>query len=243
MKTTWKEGETRKTVVSPLSLIVSGFAPVTDIRKTLTPQLRPEIPSRLLMIDLGFGKNRIGGSALAQVFGQTGAVAPDVDDPAHLKAFFGVIQSLAGEDRILAYHDRSDGGLFTTVAEMCFAGRCGTEIELDNWVRDTSHIVRELFNEELGAVIQVKDKHFDAVKAAFDAAGLGECLVDIGHPTVEQKVVLRFGGEVHRQYARADLQAMWAETSYHIQRIRDNAQCADQEFESIRDDEDPGQQS
>ncbi|RMF14075.1 MAG: phosphoribosylformylglycinamidine synthase, partial [Gammaproteobacteria bacterium] len=240
MKTVWKDKDEQKTVVSPLSLIISGFAPVTDIRGTLTPQIRPEIDSRLLMIDLGFGKNRIGGSALAQVFGAVGAVAPDVDNPEHLRAFFSIIQTLASDKRLIAYHDRSDGGLFTTLAEMMFAGRCGISLELDNWVRDPSHIVRELFNEELGAVIQVPSEHLDAVRAAFEAAGLGACLVDIGCPTREQHLQLTLGSEVSHVWTRSELQKLWSETSYQIQRIRDNSECADQEFARIEDDQDPG---
>lgn len=132
MRTAWDDAGEKKQVVSPLSLIVSSFAPVQDVRRTLTPQLQLNAgESELLLIDLGAGKNRLGGSALAQVFNATGSEAPDVNDPAHSPAFFGAIQRLSSENLLLAYHDRADGGLFASIAEMAFASRCGVSLELD----------------------------------------------------------------------------------------------------------------
>ncbi|KZZ60888.1 phosphoribosylformylglycinamidine synthase, partial [Oleiphilus sp. HI0123] len=157
MKTVWQEGHETRTVTSPLSLIITGFAPVNDVRKTLTPELASDQgDTDLILIDLANGQNRLGGSALAQVYKQMGAVTPDVDDPEDLKAFFAVIQGLNQDGKLLAYHDRSDGGLFTTLAEMSFAGRVGVDVKLDLLAEDSSHFARELYNEELGAVIQVK---------------------------------------------------------------------------------------
>ena len=138
MRTLWQEKGIDKSVVAPLSLIVSGFANVTDIGLTATPQLKTGLDSELLLIDLGRGKNRLAGSALAQVFGKVGDVAPDLDDADDLIAFFEVTQRLLAEERLLAYHDRSDGGLFTTLAEMAFAGRTGVDIVLDNIAGDGS---------------------------------------------------------------------------------------------------------
>jgi phosphoribosylformylglycinamidine synthase len=179
MRTRWSADGVAKAVVSPLSLIVSGFAPVSDVRRTLTPELKDE-PSVLLLIDLGEGKNRLGGSCLAQVYGQVGDVAPDAPEPEMLKAFFDAVQRLNGEGKLLAYHDRSDGGLFVTLVEMAFAGQCGLEIELGgspptSQSRDVGHPEDDLsvlFSEELGAVVQVFKSEADDVLASLHAAGI-----------------------------------------------------------------------
>ena len=154
MKTVWDDAGEKKAVTSPISLVVTAFAATTDARKTLTPQLRTDLgDTKLILIDLGAGKNRMGGSALAQVYGAVGNQAPDVDDAARLKNFFGAIQSLNSDGKLIAYHDRSDGGLFSTVVEMAFAGHCGLAINLDGL---SSDVASTLYNEELGAVIQVR---------------------------------------------------------------------------------------
>ena len=241
MKTRWNEAGTDKSVTSPLSLIVSGFAPVSDVRRTLTPQLRLDKgETDLILIDLGRGQARMGGSILAQVYGQIGRQAPDVDDAEDLKAFFAVVQGLNGDDKLLAYHDRSDGGLLTTVLEMAFAGHCGLNLSLDGLVQDASEIGALLFNEELGAVIQVRQDDTEEVLAQFSAAGLEECVMVIGQPINNAEVRVLFD---HREAFSADrraLQRQWAETSYRIQRLRDNAECADEEFELLLDEENPG---
>src|SRR4030066_87760 len=152
MKTVWEEGGEQRSVTAPVSLIISAFAPVLDVRKTLTPQLRTDQgETDLILIDLGKGKNRLGGSVLSQVYKQVGRETPDVDDPRVLKLFFAVIQALNELGFVLAYHDRSDGGLFTTVCEMAFAGHCGVHIDIS----DLGDATAALFNEELGAVLQV----------------------------------------------------------------------------------------
>ncbi|WP_020406387.1 phosphoribosylformylglycinamidine synthase [Hahella ganghwensis] len=240
MKTVWEEGEQQKSVTAPLSLIVTGVAPVEDVRRTLTPELKLDEPSKLILIDLGAGKNRLGGSALAQVYRQIGAVAPDLDNPKELIAFFDCIQKLNREGKIKAYHDRSDGGLFVTLVEMAFAGRCGLQVALDQWVNDPSHFARELFNEELGAVIQVAEKDLDYVQKVIIDAGLAEDLVIVGSPTETQKVSISYQEESILEYSRAELQQKWAETSYRIQSLRDNSDCAAEEFAAIKDDNDPG---
>ncbi|KHL69891.1 phosphoribosylformylglycinamidine synthase [Pseudomonas flexibilis] len=241
MKTRWQEGDTEKSVTSPLSLIVTGFAPVADIRKTLTPQLRlDQGDSQLLLIDLGRGQNRMGASILAQVYGQIGRQAPDVDNAADLKAFFDTVQSLNQDDRLLAYHDRSDGGLLTTLVEMAFAGHCGLDVQLDALATSREALAAALFNEELGAVIQVRQADSAEVLARFAAAGLGDCVHLIGQPVTGSDVLLSFAGAPVFREQRRVLQRQWAETSWQIQRLRDNAECADQEFDLLLDEQNPG---
>ncbi|MFV3304011.1 phosphoribosylformylglycinamidine synthase [Pseudomonas sp. NY15181] len=241
MKTRWQDGDAEKSVTSPMSLIISGFAPVSDIRKTLTPQLRLDKgETDLIVIDLGRGKNRMGGSILAQVNGQIGRAAPDVDDAEDLKAFFAVIQGLNADGHLLAYHDRSDGGLMATVVEMAFAGHCGLDLNLDALADSRDELTAALFNEELGAVIQVRSGATPEVLAQFSAAGLEDCVAVIGQPVNGADIELAFNGEQVFNAQRRDLQRIWSETSYRIQRMRDNADCADQEFDGLLDDGNPG---
>ena len=242
MKTQWSEAGEQKSVTSPMSLIITGFAPVTDIRKTLTPQLRMDKgETDLILIDLGRGKNRMGASILAQTHGKLAAQAPDVDDAEDLKAFFAVIQGLNEDGHLLAYHDRSDGGLLTTVLEMAFAGHCGLELELGNLTSKREKVAAILFNEELGAVIQVRQDATPDVLAQFSAAGLGEdCVAVIGQPINNGEVLINFEGEELFNGDRRLLQRQWAETSYQVQRLRDNADCADQEFDALLEEDNPG---
>ncbi|MBF8775807.1 phosphoribosylformylglycinamidine synthase [Pseudomonas fulva] len=242
MKTKWSEDGVDKSVTSPMSLIVSGFAPVSDIRGTLTPQLRMDKgETDLILIDLGRGKNRMGASILAQTYGKLGAQAPDVDDAEDLKAFFAVIQGLNADGHLLAYHDRSDGGLFATVLEMAFAGHCGLDLHLDPLTDSKADIPAILFNEELGAVIQVRQDATPDVLVQFSAAGLGEqCVAVIGKPVNNAEVSISLNGEVLFDDDRRMLQRQWAETSYQIQRLRDNADCADQEFDLLLEEDNPG---
>jgi phosphoribosylformylglycinamidine synthase len=242
MKTMWEEdnGE-QKSVTAPLSLIISGFAPVTDVSRTLTPQLiKDSGETDLILIDLAAGQNRLGGSALAQVYRQVGAVAPDLDDPEDLKAFFAVIQGLNADDKLLAYHDRSDGGLFVTLAEMCFAGRTGVDVYLVGLADKRSQFARELFNEELGAVIQVRRKDTDFVLQQFSGAGLGDHISVIGTLNDLDRLRLMFEGATVVDDSRTELQRLWSETSYRVQSLRDNADCALEEFDNLLDADDPG---
>ena len=182
-------------------MIVSAFARVTDARKTLTPQLRTDCgDTALLLLDLGAGKNRLGGSALAQVYGQIGSAAPDLDEPEKIIRWFELVQALNREGRILAYHDRSDGGIFVTLCEMAFASRAGLEITLGNHAADA---VAALFNEELGAVLQVRREDLPALRDAFTSAGLGNDLVEIGTPVAGDRIsVVSGGGRFSRRRAR-----------------------------------------
>lgn len=257
MKTVWQDGEEKKSVVSPLSLIISAFAPVQDVRKTVTPELKNVEDSVLLFVDLGFGKARMGGSAFGQVYNNMIGDAPDLDDTGRLKAFYNVIQQLVAEDKLLAYHDRSDGGLFATLAEMAFAGRCGISADIDclmdkflpihypdfqgDPAEDLSDelynhaAIKILFNEELGAVIQIRQQDRDYVDAAFKAAGLTGAVSRIGSPDFDNESVSFFGYGYFLEQTRADLQRAWQETSHAIQKLRDNPACADSEFALIGD--------
>ncbi|MFG0379393.1 phosphoribosylformylglycinamidine synthase [Pseudomonas sp. zbq_18] len=241
MKTRWQDEGVDKSVTSPLSLVITGFAPVQDVRQSLTPQLRLDKgETDLILIDLGRGQNRMGGSILAQTFAQLGQAVPDVDDAEDLKAFFAVIQGLNADGHLLAYHDRSDGGLLTTVLEMAFAGHCGLNLFLDGLADQASELAAVLFNEELGAVIQVRQDATPEILAQFSAAGLGDCVAVIGQPINGSDVAISFNGAAVFGGQRRLLQRQWAETSYQIQRLRDNADCADQEFDLILDEDNPG---
>jgi phosphoribosylformylglycinamidine synthase len=238
MKTVWQEQGEKREVIAPLSLVVSAFAPVLDVRKTLTPQLRVDQgETDLILIDLGKGQNRLGGSALAQVYKQVGNEAPDVDDARVLKLFFAVIQALNELGFLLAYHDRSDGGLFATICEMAFAGRTGVRIELDDLGRDP---LAALFSEELGAVLQVPHARLNGILGALKEAGIARSAHRIGTLTRDDRIsFVRHGQEVFGD-TRVNLQRAWSETSYRMQSLRDNPDCAQQEFDRILDDTDPG---
>lgn len=238
MKTVWQQDGENREMVAPLSLIVTAFSPVQDIRKTLTPAVRTDVgDTDLLLVDLGKGRNRLAASALAQVYGQVGHYAPDVDNPDALKAFFETVQDLLSDELLLAYHDRSDGGLLAVLAEMSFAGHSGITARLGDIGADLLPI---LFNEELGAVLQVRYCDTDAVLEAFREAGLAHCTHVIGELNDSDELVLTFGHETVFSAARASLQQIWAETSYQMQALRDNADCAAQEFERLADAQDPG---
>jgi phosphoribosylformylglycinamidine synthase len=240
MKTKWREGGEAKAVVSPLSLVVSGFAPVSDVRKTLTPELNRVGSSTLLLVDLGEGRNRMGGSCLAQVYGQVGDVAPDAPDAGVLKAFFREIQALNRSGKLLAYHDRSDGGLFVTLVEMAFAGQCGLEIAFNkHWRADSEEdCLKLLFNEELGAVLQVRSEDATWIREALTKAGL--VVHKIGTAINGDWVALSERSDDIYTAKRSALQKMWAETSFHIQSLRDNPDCAAEEFALLDDVARPG---
>ena len=237
MKTVWQENGAQKSVVSPLSLIISAFAPVQDVRKTVTPDIKPVADSVLLLVDLGFGKARMGGSALSQVWNDLGGESPDIDADT-LKVFYDIMQQLVTEDKLLAYHDRSDGGLFATLAEMAFAGRTGLNIDLEEdfaMERLVNNLSDQdiLFNEELGAVIQIRHEDLHYVQALFEQHEFPEILYQIGQPEIGSGN-LKIGDTV---FALADLQAAWQATSHQIQRLRDNPACADSEFALLADKE------
>lgn len=237
MRTSWQEAGRSKEVTAPLSLIVSAFAAVEDVRDTVTPELRLDAgDTRLLLVDLGRGRNRLGGSALAQVYGETGDTAPDIEDPQLLRAFFAAIQSLIAEGALLAYHDRSDGGLVVTLAEMMFASHVGLSIAVDGM----GDPLAALFNEELGAVIQVRAGFAPLVQGAFEDAGLGDFVHDIGAIAKDGFLRVAAGGREVLSASGVELLRDWSSTSHGIARLRDNPECADQEFAAIDDVADPG---
>lgn len=237
MKTVWsQQGEARE-VVSPLSLIVSAFAPVLDVRRTLTPQLRRDPDTDLILIDLGRGKDRLGGSSLAQVYGETGDTPPDLDDPRVLKLFFAIIQALSELGLVLAYHDRSDGGLFATVCEMAFAGHTGVEIDLTSL---NSDVPAALFSEELGAVLQIPRAQREGIFGALRKSGLLRYTQLIGKPASDDHITFVRRGKVLLRDTRVNFQRAWMETSSRIQALRDNPACAQEEYDAVLDVADPG---
>ena len=242
MKTVWNQpGEketTQHEMAAPLSLIITSFAIVDDVRKTLTPQLRTDKgDSDLILIDLGKGKNRLAASALSQVYSQVGAHVPDVNDAESLVNFFSAIQEMNQEGLIMAYHDRSDGGLLATLSEMAFAGHTGITIHLDDIAKSP---LEALFNEELGAVIQVHHTDTEDVLSILREADLGNCSHVIGRLNETDDIQFTWAKEVIYSKAQTDLQEIWAETSYQMQALRDNDQCAKQEFEQISNPENTG---
>ena len=235
MKSQWQQDGQPKSQTAPLSLIVSAFAPVADVRRSLTPQLAAEPSTALVLIDLGNGRNRLGGSILAQVYQQLGDVAPDLDQPAQLKSAFALVQKLNGEGRVLAYHDRSDGGLFAAVVEMALAGRSGVTVQLEALGADP---VAALFNEELGMVLQLRAADVSAVLAEAQAAGLAATV--IGEPTAEDYVRFRHGARELFADTLEPLHKTWAETSHRMAALRDHPDCAREEFAATGAPHDPG---
>ncbi|MEF2523665.1 phosphoribosylformylglycinamidine synthase [Vibrio mimicus] len=238
MKTKWQENGEQKEVTSPLSLIITAFARVEDIRKTVTPQLRTDLgDSSLVLIDLGNGQNRLGATALAQVYKQLGDKPADVDNAVQLKGFFDALQTLVRNDKLVAYHDKGDGGLLVTLAEMAFAGHCGIKANIDSLGDDT---LAALFNEELGAVVQVKNDELNTVLATLAAHGLEVCSHVIGEVEASDRLLITRGEEVLIERSRTELRTIWAEMTHKMQALRDNSACADQEFAAKQDNRDPG---
>ena len=236
MSVAWNDRGKEKRVSAPVSLNVTAYAPVADTRKTLTPQLRRVEDSVLLLIDLGMGENRLGGSALAQVTQQTGLATPDLDDPALLAACFSGVQLLNETGYILACHDRSDGGLFTTLCEMAFAGRCGLDIEVED-----DDLTAFLFNEEPGVALQVRAHRLHAVRETLLRSGLPEtCLKPVARPNGDNKLRISHGDRPVYAAGLEQLHRLWSLTTYHIQALRDNPDCAREEFDALQDPDDPG---
>ncbi len=238
MKTVWEQDGEQKSVTAPLSLIVSAFAPVRDVRKTLTPQLRTDCgDTDLILIDLGKGRNRLGGSCLTQVYKQLGHHPADLDNPGTLKTFFAAMQLLNEKARLLAYHDRSDGGLFATLCEMAFAGHTGLRVQLDDLGEDQT---AALFNEELGAVVQVRHCDTDEVMSWLSDAGLKHHSHVIGVLAEDDRIVFTHDNNDILSASRVDWQRVWQQTSFQMQSLRDNPDCAQEEFDALLDTNDPG---
>jgi len=237
MKTVWDQDGKQQSVTAPLSLIVTAFSPVNDVRKTLTPQLKNETDTSIILIDLGCGKNRLGGSSLAQVYKQIGKTPADLDDANLLKSFFKAIQLLNQNNKLLAYHDRSDGGLFVSLCEMAFAGHCGITVDVGVLGSDATAL---LFNEELGAVIQIKSADIGSVMELLRESGLDDCIHIIGGVHDGDEIEITQNEKQIYVKSRVELQRIWSETTYQMQSLRDNPQCAQQEFDRVLDEKDSG---
>ncbi len=236
MRTTWSEGGIDKAVTAPVSLVVTAFARIDDARQVLTPQLQVDREDTLLvLVDLANGQTRMGGSVLAQVYGQLGDTPPDLDDAQGFAAFFDTVHVLHAQRTLLAYHDRSDGGLFVTLAEMAFASRCGLEVELDELPGDP---LSALFNEELGVVLQIAAADRSRVVAVFEASGV--CCVAIGKPVQGDRLRFVRDGATLLDAGRIELHRVWSATTHALQRMRDDPDAADEEYDAILDAEDPG---
>lgn len=238
MKTKWDDNGEQKEVTSPLSLIITAFARVNDVRSTVTPQLRTDKgDSKLIVIDLGQGQNRMGATALAQVYKQLGDKPADVDSAEQLKGFYNAIQALVKENKLLAYHDKGDGGLVVTLAEMAFAGHCGIQVDIASLAGDDLSV---LFNEELGAVLQVSAQEVPTVLDTLATHGLAEVSHVIGDVVSSDRIVVSRGESKVLDRSRSELRTIWAETTHQMQALRDNPKCADQEFQAKADNSDPG---
>lgn len=230
MRARWEDKQMR----APLSLIISAFSPVTDVRETLIPLLQGELEeTRLVLIDLGESRNRVGGSILAQVFGERGGQVPDVSSANRLKQLFDAIGTLRKKGLLLAYHDRSDGGLFATVSEMCFASRCGVSLI----VPEFQELLPFLFNEELGVVIQIRKNDLESVMQCLKKYELDTCTTLLGTPMVNPEITIQQGDKLHYSESRATLQSWWSETSYRMQSLRDNPECAKQQYDLIKNEQ------
>ncbi|HEX4243832.1 MAG TPA: phosphoribosylformylglycinamidine synthase [Steroidobacteraceae bacterium] len=236
MRTVWRDEHAEHKVLAPVSLIVSAFAPVRDVRKTLTPELVLGRPSTLVLVDLGGGKNRLGGSAWAQVQGLSGGESPDLDSPDVLRRFFAALRELKDTGRVLAYHDRSDGGLVIAALEMAFAARCGLDLDLG----PASDEIAACFSEELGAVLQIAAEESTRVLAVLASHGFGGCSREVGRPLAGDEVRVRINGRVAFQGSRERLRRRWSEVSFRIQEMRDNPECAREEYARLADADDPG---
>jgi phosphoribosylformylglycinamidine synthase len=237
MRTAWSDASGAHSVVSPVSVIISAFAPVADARRTLTPELDQTQSSRLLLVDLGGGQHRLGGSCWAQVWARHGGTPADLDEPALLSRFFDAVRELKDRGLALAYHDRSDGGVLVTALEMAFASRCGLAVDLG----EVGDPIAACFAEELGAVIQVASSRVDEALAVFESHRLRGLVRDLGAPVAGgERIQVRANGREVYTAQRADLQRRWSEVSFRLQEMRDNPDCAREEYSRLLDRDDPG---
>ena len=237
MHTEWMDEDGMQTkVISPISLVATAFAPVKDVRKSVTPQLIDKPDTVLLLVDLGMRKNRMGMSVLHQTQNLITSLVPNIDDPTHLKSSFEAIGMLIDQGLVLAYHDRSDGGLFATLCEMAFASRSGLDINVDEVVDP----IEFFFNEELGAVLQIERNHIKYILELFDKKEIKHLVTEIGTLRSDDQIVIRIQDSLIFARERQMLHRIWSELSWRMQSLRDNSKCAKQEYDRILDDEDPG---
>ncbi len=237
MRTVWREDGHERAVTAPVSLIVSAFAPVADIRRTLTPELRTDVGDTVLvLLDLSHGRQRLGGSALAQSFGEFGGAAPDLDNPQQVLRFFSAQRALRAKNFVLAYHDRADGGLFATLVEMAFAAHAGLDVEVPAATED---VLAYLFAEELGAVVQVKADDLDDVRLVLSEHGMDDCPV-VARVASHEDIVISQGEQQLFKAPRVRLHRWWSELTFRLQRLRDHPECAQEAYDGILDEDDPG---
>jgi phosphoribosylformylglycinamidine synthase len=238
MRSVWTDGDEHKAVAAPLSVVISAFAAVADVRGALTPVLATSVgDTELLLVDLGLGRCRLGASSLAYVYGKLGEIPPDIDDPALVRALFECLTDLRTGGVALAYHDRSDGGLLVTLLEMAFASHAGLRIDIGSGTADPRAV---LYNEELGCVLQVRAADVDLALERFALGGLGNAVHRIGRPTTEDRIVVTAGSRVLLDEATSALHGIWSETTLHMQSLRDDPECAREEQELRIDYRDPG---
>ena len=236
MRTAWSDADGAHSVLAPVSLVISAFAPVEDARRTLTPELDMSQPSRLLLVDLGAGSNRLGGSCWAQVLERHGGEPADLDDPALLKAFFDAVRELKDRDLLLAYHDRSDGGVLLSLLEMAFATRCGLDIDLGA----APDVIAACFAEELGAVLQIATTQLEAAGEVMRRHGLSSLTTNLGRPVAGDGISVVAQGRTVYSASRTQLHRRWSEVSYRLQSLRDNPACAREEYSRLLEPNDPG---
>jgi phosphoribosylformylglycinamidine synthase len=235
MRSTWNDEDGDHRQVSPLSLLATGFAPVRDVRNTLTPDLK-EVESHLLLIDLGKGKNRLGGSVLAQVFDSIGDVPADLEDPELFRHFFAATRQMIAKNAVLSYHDRSDGGLIAALCEMAFAGHKGLSLNLSS----QTNLLRALFSEELGCVLEVTPKKLGVVQEIISNYHLEDVTYLLGSTTGERTLDIQTDGRSVYTESLITLHRTWSELTYQMQSRRDNPECAKEEYDRMLDQEDQG---
>ena len=240
MRTVWQEKCEQKSNTAPLSLIISAFAPVADIRNTLTPVLHTDQgDTELLLLDLGHGHCRLAGSVLGQVFRKMQGVAPDLHSPDDLRNLFAFLRECRQQKLLLAYHDRSDGGLFATLAEMAFASHCGLTVEMRSLIAD-KNVVENLFTEELGVVVQIRSADAARVREIAQRHQLGALLHKVATLNQDDAIEILHAGKSLLRQSRSSLQRIWTATSFHMASMRDNSECAQEEYDSLLDVNDPG---
>ena len=238
MQTSWSEDNIEKEITAPLSLIISAFAPIDNVTRTITPQLKVSNNSLLILIDLGQGRNRLGGSCLAQVYSRSLGEAADIENPFCLKDFFNAVTELKSLDKILAYHDRSDGGLFATFSEMAFAGNMGLKIDLNTVSKEET--LSLLFSEEVGAVIEINATDLKLVMETLEKYSLGKSAVVIGETTPSKQISMTTNHDYAETFELRELREIWSEVSFRMQSLRDNPETAKEAFDNLRDDDNPG---
>ena len=237
MQTSWANENKQYKNTAPLSLVISAFAPINDVNNVITPQLKEKNESILLLIDLGQGQNRMGGSCLSQIYNLRLGGTPDIEDPELLKRFFNAVTALKSRKLIQAYHDRSDGGLFACVSEMAFAGNMGLDLSFE--AANEDELLELLFSEELGCVIQIQKGDLDVVLDILKEASLSNCAYPIGTVLKDHRISIK-SDVFNHSFDLKILRQAWSKMSYEMQKLRDNPETAEEGFKKLLDENDPG---